>query len=135
MKVEEIMTKNLEYIDPDAVVYEAIGKMIERRIRSLIVRPRDEKDTYGVITLKDIVFKAIGKGLDLNEVKVEKIATKPVISINKDMEIGQVVKLMEEFKIARVFVSEGKEIIGIVALFDVIAGAIKEKLGVKKVYS
>lgn len=44
------------------------------------------------------------------------------------MEMEHATKLMEKFNIARVFVSKEKEILGVVALFDVIAGSLKEKI-------
>ena len=128
MRVEEIMVKKVEYIEPDANIYEAIEKMIDKRIRSLMVKPRDEKDVYGVISLRDIVFKVVTKGLDLNKVKVEEIASKPLVCVDKDMDIEHVAKLMEKFNIARIFVSKEREILGVVALFDIIAGSLKERI-------
>ena len=47
MKIAEIMTKKLETIAADAPVYDAIEKMIDRRIRSLLVQPKDKKDVHG----------------------------------------------------------------------------------------
>ena len=131
MKAEEIMTKKIEYIEPEVFIYEALEKLIDKRIRSLVVRPKDEKNVYGIVTVRDIVFKAIGKGLDLGKTKVEEITTRPVVCIDKDMDIEHIVKLMAKFNIARVFVSEGGKIIGIVALFDIITAFIKESMGLK----
>ncbi|MDI6891181.1 MAG: CBS domain-containing protein [Thermodesulfovibrionales bacterium] len=127
MKISEIMIKKLESIEADAYVYNAIEKMVDKRIRSLLVKPRDEKDVYGVVTVRDIVFKVLGKNLDPNKIRVEEIASKPVVCIDKDMDIGHVVSLMRNFNIARVFVSEGKEIIGVVALLDVMAASLIER--------
>ena len=70
MKVDEIMTKKLEIISAEASIYDAIERMIDKRIRSLLVKPRDEHDVNGVITVRDIVHKALGKSLDLNKTKV-----------------------------------------------------------------
>jgi len=127
MKIEEIMVKKLESVEANAPVYDAIEKMVDRRIRSILVRPKDEKDVYGIVTMRDIVFKVIGKNLDPNKIKVEEIASKPVISIDKDMDIDHVISLMNKFNIARVFVSEGKEIIGVASLFDIMAASLIEK--------
>lgn len=124
MKIEEIMTKKLESVEANAPVYDAIEKMVDRRIRSLLVKPKDEKDVYGVVTVRDIVFKVIGKNLDPNKIRVEEIASKPVISIDKDMDIGHIINLMTKFNIARVFVSAGKEIIGVVSLLDIMAASL-----------
>jgi len=127
MKIEEIMVKKLESVEANAPVYDAIEKMVDRRIRSILVKPKDEKDVYGIVTMRDIVFKVIGKNLDPNKIKVEEIASKPVISIDKDMDIDHVISLMNKFNIARVFVSEGKEIIGVASLFDIMGASLIEK--------
>jgi len=127
MKIEEIMVKKLESVEANAPVYDAIEKMVDRRIRSILVRPKDEKDVYGIVTMRDIVFKVIGKNLDPNKIKVEEIASKPVISIDKDMDIDHVISLMNKFNIARVFVSEGKEIIGVASLFDIMSASLIER--------
>jgi CBS domain-containing protein len=127
MKIEEIMVKKLESVEANAPVYDAIEKMVDRRIRSILVKPKDEKDVYGIVTMRDIVFKVIGKNLDPNKIKVEEIASKPVISIDKDMDIDHVISLMNKFNIARVFVAEGKEIVGVASLFDIMAASLIEK--------
>ncbi|MGB9716509.1 MAG: CBS domain-containing protein [Thermodesulfovibrionales bacterium] len=127
MKIEEIMIKKIESVDADAPVYDAIEKMVDKRLRSLLVKPRDEKDVYGVVTVRDIVFKVLGKNLDPSKIKVEEIASKPVICVNRDMEIEYVISLMNKFNIARVFIHEGKEIIGVVSLLDIMAAALIER--------
>ena len=124
MKVDEIMTKKLETIEADAPVYDAIERMIDKRIRSLLVKPRDEKDMSGVITVRDIVYKALGKNLDLNKTKVGEITSKPLVCIDKGMDVENAVSLMTKFNITRVFVGDGKEIIGIVSLLDVMSAAL-----------
>jgi CBS domain-containing protein len=124
MKVDEIMTKKLEIISADASIYDAIERMIDKRIRSLLVKPRDENDIYGVITVRDIVHKALGKNLDLNRTKVAEIMSKPVVCIDKGMDVEHGINLMTKFNITRVFVSEGKEIVGIVSLLDVMSASL-----------
>jgi CBS domain-containing protein len=127
MRIEEVMVKKIESIEADSPVYNAIEKMVDKRLRSLLVKPRDEKDVYGVVTVRDIVFKVLGKNLDPTKVRVEEIASKPLICINKDMEIEHVISLMNKFNIARVFIHEGKEIIGVVSLLDVMAASLIER--------
>jgi CBS domain-containing protein len=127
MKVYEVMVKKLESVEANAPVYDAIEKMVDRRIRSILVKPKDGKDVYGILTVRDIVFKIIGKNLDPNKIRVEEIASKPVISIDKDMDIDHVISLMNKFNIARVFISEGKEIIGVASLLDILAASLIER--------
>jgi CBS domain-containing protein len=124
MNVVEIMTKKLETIEADAPVYDAIEKMIDRRIRSLLVEPKDEKDVHGVITVRDIVTKALAKNLDLNKTKVSQITSKPLVCVDKGMDIGYAINLMSKFNITRVFVNDGREIIGIISLLDVMSAEL-----------
>ena len=127
MKVDEIMTKKLETINADASIYDAIERMIDKRIRSLLVTPRDEKDVHGVITVRDIVFKVLGKNLDLNKTRVAEITSKPLVCINKGMDVDHAVNLMTKFNITRVFICEGKKIIGILSLLDVMSAELIKK--------
>lgn len=127
MKVDEIMTKKLEMIHADASIYDAIERMIDKRIRSLLVKPRDEKDVFGVITVRDIVFKVLGKNLDLNRTKVAEITSKPLVCVDKGMDIDHAVNLMTKFNITRVFICEGKEIAGILSLLDVMSAELIKK--------
>jgi len=127
MKVDEIMTKKLETIEADASIYDAIERMIDKRIRSLLVKPRDEHDVYGVITVRDIVFKVLGKNLNLNKTKVGEITSKPLVCIDKGMDVEYAVNLMTKFNITRVFICDGKEIRGIISLLDVMSCELIKK--------
>jgi CBS domain-containing protein len=124
MKIDEIMTKKLETIEADAPVYDAIEMMIDKRIRSLLVKPIDETDVSGVITVRDIVYKALGRNLDLNKTKVGEITSKPLVCIDKGMDVEYAINLMTKFNITRVFICDGKEIIGIASLLDVMSAEL-----------
>jgi len=126
-KVSEIMNTKLETISSDDSVYSAIEKMIDRRIRSLLVLPKDEKDEYGVVTVRNIIFKVLTKKLDLHKTKIGEIASKPIIAVSKDTSIEDIYELMEKNNIARVFVKEGDKIIGVVSFFDIMAHILIEK--------
>jgi CBS domain-containing protein len=124
MNVQEFMTTKLEYIGPDRSVYGAIEKMVDKRIRSLIVTPGEREEDCGVITARDVVLKVIGKGKNPREVKVSQIASKPLICVDKETLLAESAVIMERYNIARVFVCDGKNILGIVSLMDVMSGAL-----------
>ncbi len=124
MKVQELMTTKIESVDANKSVYDAVEKMVDRRIRSLIVKFSEKDLNCGIITARDIVFKVLAKGLNPNDVKVGEIASKPVACADKNAAINEVASLMEKKKIARIFVCENEKIIGIIALMDLMAGAL-----------
>jgi CBS domain-containing protein len=50
--------------------------------------------------------------------------SKPVVCIDKGVDVEHVINLMTKFNITRVFVNEGKEIVGIISLLDVMSAAL-----------
>jgi len=118
-KVYEIMNTKLETISADATVYEAIERLIDKRIRSLLVLPKDEKDEPGVVTVRNIIFKVLAKNIDPHKVKISEICSKPLITVPKDIPVEEVLNLMEKNNIARIFVKEENKIIGVVSFFDI----------------
>lgn len=119
LKVGDVMNTNLVFIESTATVKEAIETMLKKRIRSLIVKPSDERDSYGVITVRDIVFGVIANELRPEDVKVRDIASKPIVIVPKGTELKDVIRLMKRFNIARVFVMDEGKIVGVVALMDI----------------
>jgi CBS domain-containing protein len=128
MKVEEFMTPRVESIDADKSVYDAIERMVNKRLRSLLVTPWNKnRDDFGVITARDIVFRVLSKGLDPAKVKISQIASKPLLCVDKDADLVDVATLMEKHNIARVFVCDENRILGLVSLLDVMSATIIER--------
>lgn len=124
MKVKEFMTTRIETIEFDKSVYDAVERMVDRRIRSLLVRFSDKAQENGVITARDVVFKVLAKGFDPKKIKVSEIASKPIISIDQDTDFDEAAKIMGESNVARAFVCEDDRIIGVVALMDVMTATL-----------
>jgi CBS domain-containing protein len=127
MKVWEFMTKKIEWISADDTVYDAIERMVNKRIRSLAVFYPESPDQRGVITARDVVFKVLGEGKDPKKTKIRDITCKPIICISKDEDMEKVMEIMKEFNIARVFVCGDGEIIGVVALMDVMYASLIDR--------
>ncbi len=124
MKVKEFMKTRLEYVEANDSVYDAIERMLDKRIRSLVVKPSSSEDVHGVVTVRDVVFKVLAKGLLPRQVKVSEIAAKPLVCIEGDTKLSDAASLMERFNIARVFVCDGKKLLGIFTLTDAMGGAL-----------
>jgi len=124
MKVHEFMTTKIEFIDANKTVYDAVERMVDRRIRSVVVRFPGKEGDYGVVTTRDIVFKVLAKGTNPKKVKVSEIASKPVACIDKDMDFDDAATAMERSNIARLFVCDEGKIIGLISLLDVMAAEL-----------
>lgn len=124
MKITEFMTTRIEYVDADKSVYDAVEILVDKRKRSVVVRNTPGKNDYGVVTARDVVFKVLAKGLNPKEVKVSEIASGPLICVSIENEFEDIALMMEKNGIARVFVCDQGEIIGLVSLLDLMSAEL-----------
>ncbi len=124
MNVRELMTTKIEFVGGDKSVYDAIEKMVDRRIRSLLVKFSGKEDDCGVVTARDIVFNVLAKGINPMDLKISEIASRPIMCIEEDVDLYNAASMMVESNIARIFVRKGGEIIGVVSLIDIMAGSL-----------
>lgn len=124
MKVHEFMTTKIEYVDANGTVYDAVEKMVDRRIRSLVVKFPGKDTDSGIITARDIVFKVLAKGLDPKDCKVSEIASRPVLCMDQNSDLSEAAKLMNEANIARIFICDGDKMVGVVSLLDAMSATL-----------
>lgn len=124
MNVKEFMTTRIEVIDSDRTVYDAVEKMVDRRIRSLVVRFEKGNDRYGVITARDVVYKVLSEGINPRDVKISEIASRPIVCVDEDTSFDEAAKMMKESHFARIFVCREGRIVGVVSLLDVMSGSL-----------
>jgi len=124
MKVREFMTTRIESVEAEGTVYDAVEKMVDRRIRSLLVTFSGDVENHGVITARDVVYKVLAKGINPNEIKVSQIASKPIHCVEHTATIDEAASILEKNRVGRIFVCESGKIIGVIALLDVMAAAL-----------
>lgn len=115
----EVMTKHVVDIEPTATVAEAIEKMKQWNVSSLLVQRKSQTDTWGFMTQTDIIEKVIASGCDPETVQVHEIMTKPVITVPPSCSLQDCAALMARADIRRVLVFDGQDIVGIVSSSDI----------------
>jgi isocitrate dehydrogenase len=115
----DVMTKHVVDIEPDATVSDAIDKMRQWNVSSLLVRRQDVTDTWGFMSQTDVIEKVIARGLDPDTVRVHEIMTKPVITVPPNCSLQDCAALMTRADIRRVLVFDGQDIVGIVSSSDI----------------
>jgi CBS domain-containing protein len=118
--VREVMTRNPRVIDGLATVRDAMEVMRRDDISSLVVDRRHEGDEYGLVVVHDIAEHIIGGNRSPDRTNVYEIMTKPVISLDADMDIKYAVRLLFRFGLSRAIVLEQGELIGIVTLRELV---------------
>jgi signal-transduction protein with cAMP-binding, CBS, and nucleotidyltransferase domain len=119
----DVMTKHVVDIESTATVAEAIAKMKQWNVSSLLVQRKDTTDTWGFMSQTDVIEKVVAKGLDPASVFVHDIMTKPVITVPPSCSLQDCAALMARADIRRVLVFDGQDIVGIVSTTDIFSAA------------
>lgn len=117
--VSSVMKSPVVSIEASATVAEALHRMQEKGISSILVIPVAPGDQEGVMTKRDIISKVVAKGKDPKKLKVREVMTKGLITVPPDCSLRDAAALMMEKGIRRVLVSRGGEVIGIVSDTDI----------------
>ena len=115
----DVMTKHVVNIEPEATVAEAIEKMKQWNVTSLLVGRKDKTDTWGLMSQTDVIEKVVAEGHAPEDVLVHEIMTKPVITVPSNCSLQDCAALMARADIRRVLVFDGQDIVGIVSSSDI----------------
>ena len=119
MKLGSIMTGGIESVGPQATLAEAAKKMASQDIGSLPVCAERHK-VVGIITDRDITVRAVARGMDPNQTRVEEVMTREVLSCSSEADVEQACALMEKRQVRRLLVTgEDESPVGIVSLGDI----------------
>ena len=118
MIVREFMTDVIITADSFTPVVDAAKLMAAETVGSLIVT-KDEV-LAGLVTRSVIISAQLLSDEVYQSLKLEDIMETPVVTINPDADLGQVVGLMDQSGCKHIPVIEGNDIIGIVTASDVI---------------
>ncbi len=115
----DVMTRQVVDIDANARVAEAIEKMKEKKVSSLLVRPGEGMHTWGFMTETDVIEKVVAVGLEPGQVHVHEIMSKPVITVAPNISLQECSALFARADIRRALVFDGETMVGIVSSSDI----------------
>jgi CBS domain-containing protein len=126
MPVTNFCGSHLVTLHPGASLQEAAELMDERNVGFLIINGGDDFPV-GVLTDRDIVTKAVAKGVAINSQTVADIMSRDIVAITWNADVPDVVEKMRKHMVRRVVVlnDEGKAC-GIVSSDDLIPMISKE---------
>lgn len=92
MRVAELMTREVEFIAPDAPVSAAAELMGELDVGALPVGAPG--DLRGVVTDRDLLYRVVARGRDAAQVRVEEVLTAPVVTCREEDGVQAALDLM-----------------------------------------
>ena len=112
-------------VKPESSVFEAIKVMDERGVGALVVL--DGSKLVGVISERDYARKVILKGKSSKTTPVKEIMTRKVIYVTPDQTIEECMALMTAKRVRHLPVLDGKKLIGMISIGDVVRATISKK--------
>jgi len=116
-KVADVMTPDVQMIEPDQTVQEAAQKMSEEDTGVLPVAQDDR--LVGMVTDRDLAVRVLAEGKDPADTKVSEVMTPDVKYVFEDQDVQEVSENMAEQQLRRMPVlNRDKRLVGIVSLGD-----------------
>ena len=120
IKARDVMHEKHLEMEGMATVKEALEAMKANAADVLVVKKRDEHDAYGFVLLADIAKKVLAKDRAPERVNVYEIMSKPVISIEPDLDVRYCARLFERFGLSNAPVIEHGQVLGIVSYDELV---------------
>lgn len=112
-------------IGADSTVYDAIARMAEHDVGSLLVM--DGEKLVGIITERHYARNIVLKGKASPTTPVRDIMERRVICTRPDQTVEQCMALMSMKRVRHLPVLEGKKVIGIVSIGDLVKSIIGDQ--------
>jgi len=125
--VGDMMVSDVVTVSCMATLRQAMELMRDRGVKSLVVEKRHESDAWGIVTYTTILRTVVQEEGDVDLINVYDIASKPAVTVPRQLEVRHAVQMMLDLDIKRVIVSSNNELEGILTMHDIVS-AILEKV-------
>lgn len=129
MLVKELMHKQLFMVNKETLVTEAAKQMTELNIGILVIG--SENSLEGVFSERDLMTKIVGTKRKLDELKIDDVMTKNVLTINENESFDVALSLMDKKKFRHLpVVDDNGKCVGMLGIRDLM-GAMLNKIEVE----
>jgi CBS domain-containing protein len=112
-------------IDASATVFEALTKVVEKNVGSILVTEGDE--IVGIMTERDYLRKVAIEGRTSHDTTVGEIMTSPLVYVTPETTIEESMAIMTDRRIRHLPVVDNEEVIGIVSIGDLVKFQSREQ--------
>lgn len=127
-RVRDVMKEKFDLVEGVLTVREALEKMQHVDTKSLIVDKRHDDDEYGIVLMSDIAREVLAKDRAPERVNIYEIMSKPVVSVDPQMDIRYCARLFDRFGLSRAPVVEKGRIIGMISYTDMVLKGLANHL-------
>lgn len=107
---------DIESISPGGNVVDAVHRMNERGIGSLLVMDGDH--LVGIFTERDVLVRVVGAGRDPVQAAVRDVMTTQLLTIEPDTTVEEAMRIMTERRCRHLPVLEDDQVVGMISIGD-----------------
>ncbi|KMN30542.1 MULTISPECIES: CBS domain-containing protein [Chromobacterium] len=115
----------LVYVTPDSTVFQALQVMAENDIGAVLVM--EEGGIIGIFSERDYARRIVLQGRTSAGTKVRDIMTSRVVYVTPSQTLDDCMALMTEKRIRHLPVLEGREVMGMLSIGDLVRATIEEQ--------
>jgi CBS domain-containing protein len=112
-------------IDAEATVFDAVQKMVEHNVGSLLVTVAG--DVAGIVTERDYLRRVTLEGRTDRETRVGDIMSGPLVVVTPETTIDECMAVMTDRRIRHLPVVEDGEVVGLVSIGDLVKFKSKQQ--------
>jgi signal-transduction protein with cAMP-binding, CBS, and nucleotidyltransferase domain len=112
------MEHKLVILDDSVSINELARAMEANGVTSILTRDSESGSVTGIVTERDIIYRAVARSLGMYKAKIKKIMSTPLITVDKHMSCIEAIRIMREKGLRRLPILEQGNIIGIVTLIS-----------------
>jgi signal-transduction protein with cAMP-binding, CBS, and nucleotidyltransferase domain len=116
--VRDIMSKDVKVVRNDTTVQEVVATMTKFDKDAILV-VQSGKPT-GIITVKDVLVRAVEHGMPLNSIIARMIYTNPLVTIDESATVEEATQLMKKWRIKHLPVTQNERLVGMVTDIDIV---------------
>ena len=128
VRVKDVMKSEFDLVDGMDTVAEVLTRSKYPQTKCFIVDTRHENDEYGIVLLSDIAKQVVARNKSPERINIYEIMSKPVVSVDPNMDIRYCARLFETFGLTRAPVVENLKVIGVVGYTDIVLRGLRDRL-------
>jgi predicted transcriptional regulator len=128
VRVRDVMRPEFDLIEGMDTVATALKNSKHPESKCFIVNMRHDNDEYGIVLLSDIAKFVIAKDKSPDRVNIYEIMSKPVVSVDPDMDIRYCTRLFETFGLSRAPVIDNRKVVGVIGYTDIVLRGVRDRL-------
>jgi CBS domain-containing protein len=124
-KLLEQKNERLEAVEPQTSIAEAIARMNQRHIGSVLVM--DGERLVGIFTERDVLTRVVPQELDPRRTPVGEVMTRQPVTIAPTNTVQEVMMLMTDTRKRHLPVLQGGKVVGLLSIGDLTRWVVRDQ--------